>query len=175
MPWVSQPLRDRLWLRKACGVLISHVLQMTFLQRSFSMLWATNLAIFLYVSYLLLHLRVFLVIKKMFGVLEPLELRRFPKSVFYAETNFAGGEATESSNWLSALVHRSLEKFQHASAMICWFAQFICTFKAVYHFICKVCMECHCDENQLCRLKQRRLGVFCWGLAHEPSEVDLWC
>lgn len=64
MPWVSQPLRDRLWLRKACGVLISHVLQMTFLQRSFSMLWATNLAIFLYVSYLLLHLRVFLVIKK---------------------------------------------------------------------------------------------------------------
>jgi len=36
---------------------------------------------------------------------------RFPKSVFYAETNFAGGEATESSNWLSALVHRDLEYF----------------------------------------------------------------
>ena len=74
----------------------------------------------------------------MFGVLEPSELRRFPKSVFYAETNFAGGEATESSNWLSALVHRSLEKFQHASTMICWYAQLICTFKAVYHFICNV-------------------------------------
>lgn len=44
------------------------------------------------------------------------------------------------------------------------------TFAFLHNFV-----ECHCDENQLCRLKQRRLGVFCWGLAHEPSEVDLWC
>lgn len=34
--------------------------------------------------------------------------RQFPNSVFYAETTFAGGEAQESSNWLSALVNRSL-------------------------------------------------------------------
>ena len=32
--------------------------------------------------------------------------RRYPNSVFYAETTFAGGEATENTNWLSALVHR---------------------------------------------------------------------
>lgn len=36
---------------------------------------------------------------------------RYPNSVFYAETTFAGGEATENTNWLSALVHRDLEYF----------------------------------------------------------------
>eukprot|EP00438_Fugacium_kawagutii_P017331 Skav229801 [mRNA] locus=scaffold567:159660:164211:- [translate_table: standard] len=43
---------------------------------------------------------------------------RYPNSVFYAETTFAGGEATESSNWLSALINRSLVEVSAASRSV---------------------------------------------------------
>ena len=158
-----------------------------------------------YFSFSSLHLSVFWFLMINFGVLEPSEFRRYPKSVFYAETNFAGGEATESSNWLSALVHRSLVKFQShhgitATVSLCastFLDQSLGTKNNKAHLCNDVlssyvlsrqsttsfarfaflhnCVECHCDENLFCRWKQRRLGVFCWGLAHEPSEVDLWC
>lgn len=38
-------------------------------------------------------------------------MSRRPNSTFYAETTFAGGQANESHNWFSALVHRDLEYF----------------------------------------------------------------